>query len=287
MATFRASSERKRRRPDPVGVGKVMAPSAAIRIWYQNELLSLLKPMIEDYRKELTKALDQPASQRFYAQDDSAVASVFKKVLAHLDKKWTSIFAGFAAKTSPSFVDKVDKHSKSSAFFSLSAAGVQEPRLTYNENVNATLESSVDFNSTLITGIHKEAHEQVYNAVMLSLTSPNPEEQGAPGIQKALQKVGITSKKRVDLITRDQTSKLYASLSTERMEQNGVEYFEWMHSSAGKVPRQTHVDKDGEIFEVNDPRLWEGPKADQGPPGWAINCRCRMRPLIGYVPGEK
>ena len=106
------------------------------------------------------------------------------------------------------------------------------------------------------------------------------------GIQNALNKVGITSKKRVDLIARDQNSKVYTSLATERMRQNGVEYFEWMHSSAGKVPRQTHVDKDGMVFQVDDPRLWTGPKADQGPPGWAINCRCRMKPLIGYNPED-
>jgi uncharacterized protein with gpF-like domain len=71
------------------------------------------------------------------------------------------------------------------------------------------------------------------------------------------------------------------------MDQNGVEEFEWLHSSAGKVPRQTHVDKDGMVFKVNDPRLWEGPKADQGPPGWAINCRCRAVPIIGYKDDEE
>lgn len=291
MAAFRASSERKRRRADPVGVGKPLGPSAAIRLWYEGELMSIVRPMLEDYRKSLTEAMETPEVERFFAQDDTT--SAFKKVLNALNKKWESIFAGFAAQTSPSFVDKVDKQSKSSTFFSLSAAGVQEPRLTYNENIGQTLGSSVDFNSTLITGIQRDAHEQIYNAVMLSITSPNPEEQGTSGIQNALKKIGITSKDRVELITRDQTSKVYASLTTERMNQNGVEYFEWLHSSAGKVPRESHERMDGEVLEVNDPILWQTggkyglKKGDLGPPGWAINCRCRMRPLIGYVPGDK
>jgi SPP1 gp7 family putative phage head morphogenesis protein len=121
---------------------------------------------------------------------------------------------------------------------------------------------------------------------MLSLTSPDPEQQGVSGITNALREIGEFSEKRIELIARDQNAKLYASLNIKRLEDNGVEYFRWLHSSAGKVPRQTHLDHDGEVYRINDPRLWEGPKADQGPPGWAINCRCRMRPLIGYREGD-
>ena len=240
--------------------------------------------MIEDYRKQIKEAMTHPEVERFYAMDDAN--SVFKRVMTALNKKWTSIFEGFATKYAPEFVDKVDTHAKSSTWFSLSVAGVEQPRQTYNENVKNTMESSAGFNHTLITNIHKDAHEEVYNSVMLSLTSPNPEEQGMSGITAALNKVGITSKKRVDLIARDQTSKVYSSLATERLRQGGVEYFRWLHSSAGKVPRWTHVAKNDQVFEVDDPRLWEGPKADQGPPGWAINCRCRMVPLIGYNPED-
>lgn len=282
---FQARKTREKRRPDPVGQGKPLTPSAAIRVWYEQQVLSVVKPMIEDYRTTIRAALAEPEVQIFYAMDDTS--TILQKTLAALDKKWKSIFRGFAAQLAPSFVKKVDAQAKSSTWFSLTAAGVQQPRQVYNESVANTLQSSVDFNHTLITGIQQEVHEELHSAIMLSLTSPNPEEQGMSGIQNALNKVGITSKKRVDLITRDQNSKLYTSLATERMRQGGVEYFEWMHSSAGKVPRQTHVDKDGKVFKVDDPELWTGPKADQGPPGWAINCRCRMKPLIGYNPEDE
>jgi len=244
-------------------------------------MLSVVNPMIADYKKELAAAFAHPDVAKMYAMDDAA-ASTFQRALRALNKKWSEIFKGFAAQLAPEFVDKADAHSKSSTWFSLSAAGVEQPRQQYTDSVSRTLEASVSYNSTLITGIQEELHEKLYNSVMLSLTSPNPEEQGMSGIANALREAGITSKARVDLIARDQNSKLNASLGTERMRQNGVEFFEWMHSSAGKVPRQSHLDKDGEIFAVDDPRLWEGPKADQGPPGWAINCRCRAKPLIGY-----
>lgn len=277
---FQASKKRQRRAPEPVGRGKPLIPSAAIRSWYETAMNSVAKAMIEDYRKQINEALEHPEVEAFYSED--AADSVFQRVMRRLNKKWSEVYAGFAQKYAPEFVEKVDDHSKSSTWFSLSAAGVKEPRMTYNSNVAATLGAAKDFNHTLITNVQKEVHEKIYSAVMLSLTSPNPEEQGASGIQNALREVGKFSKNRVELIARDQTSKLYSSLSDERMRQNGVEHFEWLHSSAGKVPRQTHVDKDGKIFSLNDPRLWEGPKADQGPPGWAINCRCRKVPVIGY-----
>jgi SPP1 gp7 family putative phage head morphogenesis protein len=143
-----------------------------------------------------------------------------------------------------------------------------------------TLGAATDFNHTLITNISEDIHEKIYNSIMLSLTSPNPEEQGMTGIENTLKSVGGFSKKRIALITEDQTSKLYSALSDERMRENNVDEFRWLHSSAGKVPRKTHVAKNNQIFKLDDSRLWEGPKADQGPPGWAIRCRCRKIPII-------
>jgi SPP1 gp7 family putative phage head morphogenesis protein len=277
---FKASKARQRRAPEPVSKGKPIGPSAAIRSWYESAMNSVVAAMLQDYRDQVREALEHPEVEEFYAED--AADSVFQRVMRRLNKKWSEVFTGFAQKYAAAFVERVDEYSKSSVFFSLSAAGVNQPTMTYNKNVAATLGASKDFNHTLITNVQKEVHEKIYSAVMLSLTSPNPEEQGASGIQNALREVGTFAKKRVDLITRDQTSKLYSALSDERLRQNGVDHFEWMHSSAGKVPRQTHLDKDGKVFALDDPELWTGPKADQGPPGWAINCRCRKRPIIGY-----
>jgi SPP1 gp7 family putative phage head morphogenesis protein len=196
------------------------------------------------------------------------------------------VFKGAAAKLSPEFVDKVDQTSKTSTWFSLSTAGIEAPEVRYTDSVRRTIDAAKDFNYTLIANVSQEVHEKVYTAVMLSLTSPDPEQQGKGGIVNALREIGTFSEKRIELIARDQNAKLYGSLNIQRLEDNGVEYFRWMHSSAGKVPRQTHLDRDGVIYRIDDPRLWEGPKADQGPPGWAINCRCRMRPLIGYREGD-
>lgn len=276
---FKASNKRERRAPMPVGRGSPIIPSAAIESWYRSQLNGMVAAMLSEYKEVVRAEVESPQGKRFYV-GDAVFSDVFGSVLKSLQQRWGRIFEGFAAKLAPEYVDKVDGAATSATLHSLSVAGVNAPVATYNAAVANTLKASVEYNHTLITGLGQEVHEKIHSAIMLSLTSPNPEEQGTVGIREALKKAGIESKKRVDLIVRDQTSKIYSALSDERMEQNGCEEFEWLHSSAGKVPRHTHVEKDGQIFKLNDPRLWEGPKADQGPPGWAINCRCRKVPII-------
>lgn len=276
--SFKASKERKRQPPKRMR-GGVMSPSAAIRIWYHNQLLDITDVMLNDYASAIAEGLKEPIVQRHFAQDASP-ASLFKGILTRLFAKWDKVFSRSADTLSKEFVEKSDEYAAFSTFNSLSTAGVEQPTRAYNSNVTNTLGAAQALNHTLITGIHQDVHDRIYTAVMLSLTSSDPETQGTSGIYNALMKTGEFAHNRAALIARDQTSKLYASLSDERMAQNGVEEFEWLHSSAGKEPRLTHVEKDGMIFKLNDPRLWEGPKKDQGPPGWAINCRCRKRPVI-------
>jgi SPP1 gp7 family putative phage head morphogenesis protein len=276
---FTASKKRERRAAEPVGRGSAIIPSAAIEAWYRAKLTVMVKAMLAEYKEVVTAEVKSEKGKQFYATD-AMFSDVFASTLKSLQQRWARIFEGFASKLAPEYVEKVDGQATSATLHSLSVAGVKAPIATYNAAVANTLKASVDYNHTLITGLADEVHEKVYSAVMLSLTSPNPEEQGQNGIKEALKKAGIDSEKRVDLIVRDQTSKIYSSLSDERMKQNGCEEFEWAHSSAGKVPRHTHVEKDGQIFKLNDPRLWDGPKGDQGPPGWAINCRCRKIPIF-------
>lgn len=279
MAAFKASKERKRKEPLPVGRGKPIIPSVAIEGWYAQQLNRMTRAMIKDYREKLQAVMEEPEVEQHFAQD-AAATSAFTSVLNSLRQRWRSIFEGFAKQLAPEFVEKADQGATNQTLFSLRAAGVDQPRATYNEAIANVLQSAVDYNHTLITGISEEVHEKIYSSVMLSLTSPDPEQQGMTGINNALKEVGGFSQKRIDLITKDQTSKLYSSVSNDRMKENGVEEFEWMHSSAGKTPRHSHVEKDGKIFKLNDPELWTGPKSDQGPPGWAINCRCRAIPVI-------
>ncbi len=275
---FKPSKKRERRAPEPLLRGKPIIASAAIEGWYRRELNGITREMLREYRAALLKVgeVQMPALRAM----DEAPSVAFNVVLNSLRQRWTRIFESFARQTVKKFVDDTDTAATSATLFSLSTAGLTAPEKRYSEGIQNTLQATTLFNHTLITNISQKAHENIYAAVMESLTTSDPARQGMTGITNAVKHAGIECRKRIRTIARDQTSKLYSAVSDERMLQNGVEEFEWEHSSAGKTQRHSHVEKDGQIFKINDPRLWEGPKADQGPPGWAINCRCRKRPVI-------
>lgn len=283
--SFKASKKREKKAPEPVGRGSPIIANVAVAAQYRREMDSMFASMIADYREKVRDALGHPVMERFYAEDASP-ASTMKSVLNSLRQRWSKIFEEFAEKASKDFVNSAEEAATNATMFSLSTAGLKAPVKTYNQNVQNTLEAAVDYNHTLITGLAAEVHDKVHDAVMLSLTSPNPEQQGTSGIQNALREIGGFSKKRTKLIAVDQTAKLYSAVSDERMLQNDCEEFEWGHSSAGKEPRHSHQLMDGHIFKINDPRLWqvggefELKKGDLGPPGWAIHCRCRKIPVF-------
>lgn len=282
MAKFKASKERKPRPKERLGRGSPINVNAGIEAWYRKELQKVANAMIRDYAKELGSVLKEPVVSEYFAMDGirAPVANILARLLGRLNRIWGKVFKDLAESIAPEFVDKTESAATSAVLYSLKVAGLEAPRSEYDKNVRNTLKGFSELNLTLITDINFEMHKRIYEAVMLSLTSPNPDEQGIQGIQNALRATKEFSEKRISLIARDQTSKIYSSLSDERMRQNGVEEFIWQHSSAGKVPRQDHLNKDGEKFKLDDPRLWQGKKADQGPPGWAINCRCRRIPVI-------
>lgn len=302
---FKASKIRVRK-VTPFGEGKPIIPNAGIASDYEKAILPYVNRMIEDYRSNILAVMNTDKAGDFYSGEamdasifdkikkrNKTLDKIFEFVLDNLFKKWSKVFDDFAPEVSGDFVNKASKSANSATEFSLEVAGIKEPRSTYNDYAKNVIGAATNYNTTLISGIQKEAHEKVYNAVMLSLTSPNPEEQGQPGIIKALNEIGIQSKNRVHLIARDQTSKLYGALGTDRMKQNGVMFFRWQHTfgtgggkKRGRIAwRESHENLDNEVFWIDDPDLWTvgkyfTKKGDIGIPGYAINCHCRMIPIV-------
>lgn len=86
------------------------------------------------------------------------------------------------------------------------------------------------------------------------------------------------SQSRMDLIARDQTSKLNGQLTMLRQTQIGIEGYTWSTSGDERV-RDSHRAKDGKSFK------WADPPADTGHPGEDINCRCVALPdLLSALP---
>lgn len=124
-------------------------------------------------------------------------------------------------------------------------------------------------NAQLITSLPEEELFQVSGTVERALV----EGQRFTEVSKELQKrFGIT-RRRANLISRDQTTKLNASLTRLRQSSAGIEEYIWETAGDERV-RPTHRAHDGKKFR------WDDPPADTGHPGTDINCRCVAIPVL-------
>ena len=91
-----------------------------------------------------------------------------------------------------------------------------------------------------------------------------------------IKDLGKTTEKRAMFIARDQSSKLNAALTQARHEDVGIKKYMWSTSLDERV-RDSHADKEGQIFEYTNP------PADTGHPGHDFNCRCVAIPVLDDV----
>lgn len=283
---------------EPLVSGKPLIPSAAIDDWYDKQLKTFIDAMSDDYKSEISALMETPSVERHYARDASLPMGRFERLFERLYKKWAGRLSTFMEKTSRTCAVKVDQHSFTTVSSSLKAIGMKEPKDIKKSEWETQMGLYVNENIALIKSITQEFHSGIEKATWNSLTSKEGTEQGAYGISNYIYEHTKATKKRAEFIAMDQTKKLYSVLNNARMEQNGLDRFQWMHSSAGKTPRQCHIDWNGryfltkggpaELYEIKeDGKIIEVTvgydgcrKADIGKPGYPINCRCRARPVL-------
>jgi hypothetical protein len=88
------------------------------------------------------------------------------------------------------------------------------------------------------------------------------------------------------MIARDQTAKASNNLSRQRLLDYGVTKGKWMHTSAGKTYRDSHVEMDGEIYDIEQ-GCYDPDYGDYIQPGELVNCHCVCIPVIDTGSGEE
>jgi len=124
-------------------------------------------------------------------------------------------------------------------------------------------------NAQLITSIPEQDLLQVSGIVERGLQEGQRFTEVAKDIQK---RFGIT-RRRANLISRDQTTKLNASLTKLRQESAGITEYIWSTAGDERV-RPTHKANNGKKFK------WDDPPKVTGHPGTDINCRCVAIPVM-------
>ena len=248
-------------------------PNAGIRAAYRRSLTALAREMADDIERAVLSAYAEHPPE--VAQDSAA--DVFRELFRRLAARWLKRFNEMAPKLAAHFAIATKDRVDGSLGTILKDAGWTVD-LKLSAPVRDVLKATTAENMALIKSIASQHLTEVETLVMRSATVGGQLSE----LKKALAtRYGITER-RASLIARDQSSKATAAITKARQQEVGITEAIWMHSSAGKTPRPTHVANDGKKYTIADG--WYDPAVKKRIwPGTEINCRCISRSILPAV----
>jgi SPP1 gp7 family putative phage head morphogenesis protein len=278
LLTVRKKKWVKQFKPDQVR-GTPLNYNAAIQERYMRELVSMVKQMTSQTQRELVK-LYKTETMTDYFGEDSAPTARANATMNKLIAKFTDLFATKADALAQRMIEQTDQASSTSLQLSLKQLS---GGLTLNTDVITgpmaqVLKAGIAENVSLIKSIPSRYLSGVQQALNRSITTARGSVDLIPYLQKH---EGITIR-RARMIALDQTRKAYSNITSSRLQKLGVKKFEWLHTAGSNEPRKLHIEYSGKIFSFDDPPIIDENTGERGLPGQAINCRCRMAPVISF-----
>ena len=244
--------------------------SKRTELWYRQQLKQFVKTMTDD----VERAMQQPQGS-FFMDDAKGFQAISAKALMKVLEKYEksdrtsqaeNIANGFVSRGDAQNHAEVSTNLKNQTGIDLSAYLRNSPNIAERAN---TLTAG---NVQLIKSIRSQYLDKVQNAVMQAMVKGTLNKDLAAQIKD----LGKTTEKRAMFIARDQSSKLNAALTQARHEEVGIKKYIWSTSGDERV-RESHAEKDGQIFE------YAKPPEDTGHPGHDFNCRCVQIPVLDDV----
>jgi hypothetical protein len=210
---------------------------------------------------------------------DEAPGTALRRRFEELGSRWESrfdaasvelarYFANKALRNADTMMAKILADAGITVKFRLSAAAADVARATVAQNVQ------------LIRSIGQQHLNDVQGIIMRSVQMGG---KVSDAVREMEERYSLT-RKRAALIARDQNHKALAAITRVRQQELGIRRARWVHSTAGKVPRPSHVafsrgQLGGPFYDVD--RGWFDPDEQQWIyPGQLINCRCISAPVI-------
>lgn len=224
-------------------------------------------------RRELLAELREQREKSRLAQDD-AFTSGIKRIVAGLTKKWVEFFNGIAGEIADRYISSGMRYTDSAMMGALKDAGFAV-KFKLGPAAREGYAAVIQENIGLIKSIPERYLSRVQGDVWRCVTQGYDLE----ALTKSLQKNYGSTRKRAELIARDQTNKAKAVIEQVRRQELGVTKAIWQHSGAGKHPRPSHMAANGKEFEIAKGMYLDG---EWVLPGTAINCRCTSKAILPF-----
>ena len=247
----------------------------------------LTRKTLDETEKTIRAIFNSETAEQYFAEDES-IASRSRILTNALIRKINSSVTDSSKTITMRMIKGTDKASQSSLHQSLKelSGGMSIKTSTVGEQVSERLKASIDANVGLIKSINSDYLGKVKDAVNRSIMTGNGLQDLVPFLKKQR---GITTR-RARNMALDQTRKAFNSLNAARMQDVGVETYEWVHTGGSVAPRPFHINNsptglNGGIFSLTKPPVIDPKTGERGIPGQLPNCKCRMRPVIKFDEG--
>lgn len=238
------------------------------------------------YRDALLKMVDQMHASVSYwvtvkyknnepvMAQDATPAQVLNAAIRKLTARWRKNFNVMSKELAAYFAKSVSKRTDAQLKSILKRGGFTV-KLQHTAAQKDIIQSTIHQNVSLIKSIPEKYLSDVEQMVMRSVQTG----RDLKTLTEELEKKYKTTRRRAELIARDQNNKATASLERARQVELGITEAVWVHSHAGKVPRRTHVKMDGKKYDTSK-GMWDSDEQEWIFPGQLINCRCFSRAVI-------
>jgi SPP1 gp7 family putative phage head morphogenesis protein len=277
-------SQRKKTRPilacdaapqrlvSPSGRAKTLPPvraNAGIEAAYSKRLNALVEAMHRSIRRWVLAQYRRNSPEM--AQDESPAAGL-RNLLDRLGNAWQRRFDQAAPELADYFATAIKDRTDAALKGILKRAGLTV-EFRMSRSVNDVFQATVGEQVGLIKSIAEQHLGEVQGLVMRSVTQG----RDLGYLAKELEgRYGVT-RNRAAFIARDQANKATATITRARQLEMGITKAKWRHSSAGNHPRASHVEADGQEYDVAKGMHIDG---DWIFPGQLPNCRCTSAPII-------
>ena len=250
--------------------------NAGLQAEYQRRLDALVDEMTASVDYWLK--LDYRRNEARIIAEDASPANELRKSMRELSKRWQKQFDDGAGKLADWFTNKAFGATDVQLKKILRDSGFSV-KFQMTQGMRDTFDAIRNENVQLIKSIGSQHLSKVEGMIQRSVT----EGRNLGEVSKRLQQEFGVTKRRAALIARDQNNKATSAIAQRRQQDLGIVRGIWQHSHAGKVPRQSHVDADGKLFELVKGMYIDG---EWIMPGQLINCRCTWRPVIPGLEDE-
>lgn len=241
-----------------------------IMLNYRHNLLIMQREMTKEYNDEIKK---------YYAQNsefligDADPVNTLESIINRIGEKWYLKFFLKSSMLSKKFIYDVyennerryDRIKKKHPFL---LSGPED-----REQMVKILQSSIAENVGLIKSIPKKYHDDILGDVMRTVGQGGNQYE----LAKQLSKRSNLTRKRIDLIARDQTAKATALIDRQKAIDTGFTKAIWKKSIAGKTHRIDHAEADKKEFDISKGCLISG---EYILPRMKINCKCSYKLIL-------